>query len=182
MVVRRLPVSAPEVIWLSKSCLRQILIVSVAMAAVVLPVARAQSTPPVFELDCVSFAGRFLAGAPIKKKPYPGLAVDGTVWSISPDDKRVSIARVFPAEAAEKAGIEVGDEVLSVNGYPTAGSTLRDLFAAYHMYDPATLSETLVVRKKDGTEKTVKLTLLPADQANAEEKNAWLSLYQAWGY
>jgi predicted metalloprotease with PDZ domain len=166
------------------SKLRQLTLLAVcaALSTIFIARARADAPTPVFELDCVSFAGRFLAGAPIKKKPYPGLAVDGTVWSMAADGKSVSITRVIPAEAAEKAGIEVGDEVLNVNGYPTAGMTLRDVFSAYHMYDPSTLSETLVVRKKDGSEKSVKLTLLPVDQSNPEEKSAWLSNYSAWGY
>ena len=41
-------------------------------------VARAEDGEPLFELDCISFAGRFLANAPVKKKQYLGLAVDGT--------------------------------------------------------------------------------------------------------
>lgn len=144
--------------------------------------AQADENKPVFELDCVSFAGRFLANAPVKKKAHPGLAVDGTIWSIAPDSKQVSITRVFPGEAAEKAGVEQGDEIISVNGYPANGLPLRDLFCAYHMYNPTTLTETLVVQKKDGTKKTVMLPVLTLDKCNAEEKSAWLDIYKGLGY
>jgi predicted metalloprotease with PDZ domain len=145
-------------------------------------VTRAEETKPIFELDCVSFAGRFLANAPVKKKAYPGLAVDGTAWAISPETKKVEITKVFPGEAAEKDGVEVGDQVVSVNGYMTDGLQLRELFGAYHMYQPDTLTETLIVQKKDGTQKTVKLQLLTTDKCNAEEKTAWLEKYKGWGY
>lgn len=142
----------------------------------------AEETAPVFELDCVSFAGRFLDNAPVKKKAHPGLAVDGTVWAIAPDTKQVSITRIFPGEAAEKAGLEVGDQIISVNGYLTDGVQLRDLFCAYHMYDAKTMTEALTVQKKDGTKKTVKLPLLTLDSCNAEEKRAWLNIYKGLGY
>jgi len=148
------------------------------------PIGRAQAeeTTPVFEFDCVSFEGRFLANAPIKKKVYPGLAVDGTIWSIAPDTKRVLVTRIFSGEAAEKAGVEPGDEIINVNGYSTNGSQIRELFASYHMYDPNTLTETLIVQKKDGTQKTLKLQLLTLDKCNAEEKRAWLDIYKSLGY
>lgn len=147
-----------------------------------IPQTSAEETKPVFELDCVTFAGRFLAGAPVKKKAHPGLAVDGTAWSIAPDSKHVSITKVFPGEAAEKAGLESGDEIVSVNGYSTSEMPLRDLFCSYHMYDPDSMTETLIVQKKDGTRKTCKLQLLTLDKCNAEEKTAWLDVYKALGY
>jgi hypothetical protein len=137
---------------------------------------------PVFELDCVNFAGRFLAEAPAKKKTHPGLAADGTTWSIAPDNKCVVITRIFPGEAAEKAGLQTGDEIISVNGYQTDGAKLRDLFCAYHMYSPDTMTETLIVQKKDGSKNTVKLTLLTLDKCNAEEKHDWLNIYKGLGY
>lgn len=143
--------------------------------------ARADELKPVFELDCVSFAGRFLGGAPLKKKVHPGLAADGTVWAVSPD-KRVIVTRVFPGEAAEKAGVESGDEILSVNGYATNGSQPGELFCAYHMYQPTTMTETLIVQKKDGTTQTLKLHLLSLDTCNQEEKRAWLDIYKSLGY
>lgn len=144
--------------------------------------AQAQQSKPVFELDCVSFEGRFLANAPVKKKTPPGLAVDGTSWSVSPDTKQVTISKVFPGEAAEKGGVEAGDQIISVNGYQANGSQIRDLFCAYHMYEPKTLTETLIVQKKDGTQKTLKLQLLPIDKCDAEEKRAWLDVYKSLGY
>lgn len=143
--------------------------------------AHAEETKPVFELDCVSFAGRFLDSAPVKKKAHPGLAVDGTTWSVTPE-KHVVISRIVPGESAQKAGLEPGDEIISVNGYATSGLPLRELFYAYHMYRPDTLMETLVVQKKDGTQKTHKLALLPIDKCEAEEKRSWLELYKYWGY
>jgi membrane-associated protease RseP (regulator of RpoE activity) len=143
---------------------------------------RADDATPVFELDCVGFEGRFLANAPVKKKVHPGLGVDGTVWAMSPDGKQVLVTQVVPGEAAEKAGIESGDEIVSINGYPTTGSQLRDLFRSYHMYDPATMTETLIVKKKDGTQKTHKLHLLTLDACNADEKRGWLEIYKSLGY
>jgi predicted metalloprotease with PDZ domain len=144
--------------------------------------AGAEDSEPIFDLDCISFAGRFLANAPVKKKVYQGLAVDGTAWSIDPASKKVTVTKVFPGEAAEKAGIEVGDEIVKVNGYATDGLPLGELFYAYHMYEPDSLIETLVVKKKDGSEKTHKLQLLTLDKCNGEEKTAWLDLYKSWGY
>jgi hypothetical protein len=142
----------------------------------------AEEPVPVFELDCISFAGRFLANAPVKKKVYPGLAVDGTSWALAPDDKGAVVTRIFPGEAAEKAGVEAGDQIISVNGYATAGMQLRDLFAAYHMYEPDTLTETLVLRKKDGSQPTLKLQLVTIDKCGQEERTAWLDAYKGWGY
>jgi C-terminal processing protease CtpA/Prc len=118
----------------------------------------------------------------VKKKVYQGLAVDGTNWSIDGASKKVTVTKVFPGEAAEKAGIQVGDEIVKVNGYATDDLPLGELFYAYHMYEPDSLIETLVVKKKDGSEKTHKLQLLTLDKCNAEEKTAWLDLYKSWGY
>lgn len=143
---------------------------------------QAQEPKPIFDLDCVSFSGRFMANAPVKKKVYPGLAVDGTAWSLAPDAKRPTITRVFAGEAAEKAGIQAGDEIVSINGYSTDDMKLRELFAAYHMFEPDTMTETLVVQQKGGTQKSVKLQLLTVDKCNPEEKAVWLGLYKGWGY
>lgn len=143
--------------------------------------AQTEETKPIFELDCINFEGRFLAKAPVKKKTFPALAADGTTWSISPDNK-VLITRVFEGEAAAKAGLEPGDEIISVNGYPTEGAKLGDLICFYHMYEPATSTESLVVKKKDGTEQTLALNLLPMDKCNADEKRAWLDTYKRLGY
>lgn len=143
---------------------------------------QAEDVKPVFEMDCVSFAGRGLANAPLKKKkPHSGLAVDGTIWSLGADGK-VTVTRVFPGEAAEKGGVEVGDEVVTVNGYTVNGLPLRELVYAYHMYEPDNVTETLVIQKKDASQKTVKLPLLTLDKCDPEEKRAWLDLYKAWGY
>jgi C-terminal processing protease CtpA/Prc len=142
----------------------------------------ADEPPPVFELDCVSFAGRFLDKAPVKKKAYPGFAVDGTVVSMDPEAKKVLVSKVIPGEAAENAGVAVGDQIISINGYNTDGMSLRELFAAYHMFDPANMVETVTVQKKDGTQATHKLKLLTLDACNPEEKSAWLEMYKAWGY
>lgn len=136
---------------------------------------------PVFDMDCVSFAGRFLANAPVKKKAYKGLAVDGTAWTLTPD-KRVQITKVFPGEAAERAGIVAGDEVVTINGYATQGMELRDIFAHYHLYDPDALTETIEVQKKDGTRANLKLQLLTIDACNPEERRAWQEFYKGWGY
>lgn len=145
--------------------------------------AHAEETKPVFEFDCINFAGRNLGNAPLKKKkPHPGLAVDGTVWTMSPETKRVTITQIIPGEAAEKAGLAVGDEIITVNNYPTEGANMRGLVCAYHMYKLDSLIETLVVRKKDGTEQTLKLQLLPVDKCNPEEKTAWLDLFKGLGY
>lgn len=144
--------------------------------------AQADEPKPIFELDCINFAGRFLANAPLKKKAHPGLAVDGTSWAVAPRTNLVSIIKVFPGEAGEKAGLETGDEIVSVNGYSTSGLNVSELFSAYHMYDPRTMTETLVVQKKDGTKKTVKLDLLTLDKCNADEKCAWLDIYKCLGY
>ncbi len=123
-----------------------------------------------------------MAGAPLKKKLYPGLAVDGTSWALSPDQKHVTIARVFSGEAAEKAGVEVGDLVTKVNGYPVDGLSLRDIFCAYHMYQPDTLTETLMIQKKDGASKTLTLQMLNLDKCDQEEKRVWLDTYKSLGY
>lgn len=144
--------------------------------------AQTNETIPLFELDCVNFEGRFLAKAPAKKKARPGLAVDGTAWALSADNKKVYITRIFEGEAAGQAGLKAGDEIVSVNGYPAAGLEVRDLICAYHMYDLATLTETLSVRKQDGTEQTLKLQLLTPDKCNPEEKRAWLDIYKGLGY
>lgn len=143
--------------------------------------AQTEEAKPVFELDCVNFEGRFLARAPVKKKTYPSLAADGTAWSLAPDNK-VTITRVFADEAAAKAGLEPGDEIISVNGYPTNGAKLGELICFYHMYDPSTQTETLEVKKKDGTQQTLQLNLLTMDKCNAEEKRAWLDIYKGLGY
>jgi hypothetical protein len=144
--------------------------------------AQTEETKPVFELDCVNFEGRSLAKAPVKKKAYPSLAADGTAWSIAPDTKHVTITRIFEGEAAAKAGLEPGDEIISVNGYSTEGAKLGELICFYHMYEPSTLTETLVVKKKDGSEQTLALNLLTLDKCNAEEKRAWLDIYKGLGY
>ena len=162
---------------------RTLLAVAAVAAAALGMRAWADEPTPVFEMDCVNFAGRFLANAPVKKKVFRGLAVDGTAWSLSDDGKHLTITRIFPGEAAEKEGLEAGDEILTVNGYPfTDSMSPRDIFFAYHMYEPDSLSETLSVRKKGGSEKSVKLQLIPIDSANAEEKTAWMEKYKAWGY
>ena len=144
--------------------------------------AQTEETKPVFELDCINFEGRFLAKAPLKKKTYPCLAADGTAWSIAADNKAVLISRVFEGEAAAKAGLVPGDEIISVNGYPTDGAKIGELICFYHMYEPSTLTETLVVKKKDGTQQTADLNLLSLDKCNAEEKRAWLDIYKGLGY
>lgn len=123
-----------------------------------------------------------MAKAPVKKKTYPALAADGTAWSIAADKKHPAITRIFEGEAAAKAGLEPGDEIISVNGYPTEGAKIGDLICFYHMYEPSTLKETLVVKKKDGTEQTLSLDLLSMDKCNAEEKRAWLDAYKNLGY
>lgn len=123
-----------------------------------------------------------MAKAPVKKKVYPSLAADGTAWSIAPDNKYLTITKVFEGEAAAKAGLEPGDQIISVNGYPTEGAKVGDLICFYHMYEPATLTETLEVKKKDGTQQTVALNLLTLDKCNAEEKRAWLDVYKIMGY
>lgn len=144
---------------------------------------RADDNAPVFELDCINFAGRGLANAPVKKKkPHPGLAVDGTLWDISPDTKRVVVTKVFAGEPAEKAGITTGDEIISVNGYPTEGKSVREIFFAYHMFDLDNQNETLVVQKKDGTKNTVKVPVLTGQLANEEEKKGWQEKYKDMGY
>ena len=142
---------------------------------------QAEEEKPVFELDCISFAGRFLGNAPVKKKAYSRLAVDGTIWAMAPDKKHAVITRVISNEAAEKAGLEPGSEIISVNGYPSEGLQLRQLFCAYHMYDPDTFTETLIV-ERNGSQKTLKLHLLTLDQCNAEERQAWLDIYKGLGY
>lgn len=154
-------------------------LVSVAQSAAS---AQGGETKPVFDLDCMSFAGRFLGGAPVKKKTHPGLAVDGTAWMLSPQTKTVMVTKVFAGEAAEKAGVEVGDQVISVNGYLTSGSQFRDVFCSYHMYQPDTLMETLKIQKKDGTQKILNLQLLTLDKCNPEEKTTWLDIYKSLGY
>jgi hypothetical protein len=166
------------------ACTTALLAVLCLAIAARVSVAVAQETPrSVFELDCVSFAGRFLSSAPVKKRAQPGLAVDGTAWSWSADSKQVIINKIFPGESAANEGVEPGDEVIAVNGYPTEGRTLLDVFAAYHMYDPVKLTETLTLKKKaDSTTKTVKLQVVPIDAANAEEKQSWLQHYKGLGY
>lgn len=143
---------------------------------------RADEESPIFQNDCISFAGRGLANAPVKKKIYPGLAADGTAWSFDNDTKKLMITKIFPGEAAEKEGVEAGDQVVSVNGYNTDGLRLRQICFAYHMYEPDALIETLIVQKKDGTQKTVRLQLITLEKVPAEEKKAWLEQYKAWGY
>jgi hypothetical protein len=139
-------------------------------------------TKPVFELDCINFEGRFMAKAPLKKKTYPCLAADGTAWSIAPDNNSLAITRIFEGESASNAGLEPGDLILSVNGYPTEGAKIGELICFYHMYEPSTLKETLLVKKKDGSEQTLTLDLLTLDKCNAEEKRAWLEHYKNLGY
>lgn len=146
-------------------------------------IAKAQTeTKPVFEFDCINFEGRFLAKAPKKIKTYPCLAADGTAWTIKAGNKYPAITRIFEGEAAAKAGLEAGDEIISVNGYPTDGAKISELVCFYHMYEPSTLKETLVVQKKDGTEQTLALDLLTMDKCNPEEKRAWLEVYKSLGY
>jgi predicted metalloprotease with PDZ domain len=142
----------------------------------------ADEEKPIFENDCISFAGRGLANAPVKKKIYPGMTADGTAWTFDADSKKVVVTKLFAGEAAEKGGVEVGDQVVSVNGYNTDGQRLRQICFAYHMYEPDTLIETLVVQKKDGTQKSVRLQLLTLDKCAPEEKTAWLQQYKSWGY
>ncbi len=165
-------------------CRRSVVISLLLILQTCCSIAKAQTdeTKPVFELDCINFEGRFLAKAPVKKKAYPGLAADGAAWSIASDNKHLSITRIFEGEAAAKAGLEPGDEIISVNGYPTDGVKVRELICFYHMYEPTTLTETLVVKKKDGTPQTLELNLLTLDKCNAEEKRAWLDIYKCVGY
>lgn len=142
----------------------------------------ADEVVPVFEMDCISFSGRGLANAPLKKKkPHSGLAADGTTWAAGADGK-VTVTKVFPGEPAEKEGVEVGDEIITVNGYTVNGLPKGELFYAYHMYEPDNVVETLVLQKKDGTQKTVKLPLLTLDKCDPEEKKALIELYKTWGY
>lgn len=164
-------------------CRRSVAISLLLIAQTYWSIAGAQTadeTKPVFELDCINFEGRFLAKAPVKKKVYPALAADGTAWSTQ--DKHLTITRVFEGEAAAKAGLEPGDEITSVNGYPTEGAKVGELICFYHMYEPSTLTETLVVKKKDGTQQTLALNLLTLDKCNAEEKRAWMDIYKSMGY
>lgn len=173
-----------EVAILRKIVCRRSVVISLLILQTCCSIAKAQTdeTKPVFELDCINFEGRFLAKAPVKKKAYPGLAADGAAWSIASDNKHLSITRIFEGEAAAKAGLEPGDEIISVNGYPTDGVKVRELICFYHMYEPTTLTETLVVKKKDGTPQTLELNLLTLDKCNAEEKRAWLDIYKRLGY
>lgn len=165
-------------------CQRSVVISLLLILQTSCSIAKAQTeeTKPVFEFDCINFEGRFLGKAPVKKKAYPCLAADGTAWSIAADNKCLSITRIFEGEAAAKAGLEKGDEIISVNGYPTEAAKVGELICFYHMYEPSTLTETLVIRKKDGTQQTVSLNLLPMDKCNEEEKRAWLDIYKGLGY
>lgn len=173
-----------EVAVLIRNLCRSVVISSLLLPQTCCLIATAQTeeTKPVFELDCVNFEGRFLARAPVKKKAQRSLAADGSVWSITPGSKHVSITRIFEGEAAAKAGLEPGDEITGVNGYSTDGATVPELICFYHMYNPSTLMETLIVKKKDGTEQTLELQLLTMDKCNAEEKRAWLDIYKGLGY
>lgn len=144
--------------------------------------AQTEETKPIFELDCINFEGRFLAKAPVKAKAYPALAADGTAWSAEPGKKHPVIKRIFEGGAAAKAGLEPGDEIIQINGYATEGVKLGDLICFYHMYETSTLTETLQVKKKDGTEQTLQLTVVPLDKCSPEEKRAWLDTYKNLGY
>ena len=165
------------------ACLHFVAISFVFILQTACLIVKAQTeTKPVFELDCINFEGRFMAKAPVKKKAYPSLAADGTAWSIAPGNKNLTITRIFEGEAAAKAGLEPGDEILSVNGYPTEGAKIGELICFYHMYEPSAMKETLVVKKKDGSEQTLALDLITMDKCNADEKRAWLELYKNLGY
>lgn len=168
----------PRLLGWSTACACGLILQTCASIAV----AQVDESKPVFELDCISFAGRFLSNAPVKKKVHPGLAVDGTIWALEPESNKVLVKKTFPGEAAQAAGVEAGDEIISINGYAAPGAQLRELFCSYHMYDAKTMTESLIIQKKDGTQKTLKLQLLTLDKCNADEKKAWLGIYKSLGY
>lgn len=78
----------------------------------------------------------------------------------------VRIAQVFPNSPAEKAGLEVGDVIVTANGYPVLGTyTLNKRILSLNPGDEVSLE----ILKRDGSRLLKKATLAPLPEKYREE-------------
>ncbi len=111
-------------------------------------------------------------------------ADDGKAWtgfSVSSDNGRASVSRVIAGSPAADAGLNVGDEVIALDGYRV---TADDLDSRLRQYKPGTVVPVLISRRQQiltlpltlGTApKALKLRLLkkPTEQQDANLRS-WL--------
>ena len=91
--------------------------------------------------------------------------------SLTPEEKGVLIAMVFPDSPAEIAGILPQDRLLSISGRNvTTGAELRDTLQLL----PADSEVTLRVRR-NSVLKTLQAKLVPSPAANAKEQLDWMT-------
>ncbi|MCB1140402.1 MAG: PDZ domain-containing protein [Leptospiraceae bacterium] len=78
----------------------------------------------------------------------------------------VRIAQVFPGSPAEKAGLEVGDVIVTANGYPVLGTyTLNKRILSLNPGDEVSLE----ILKRDGNRLLKRATLAPLPRKYKEE-------------
>ncbi len=99
-------------------------------------------------------------------------ADDGILWSERAD--KVTAAEIASGSAGERAGIQRGDVLESVNGSPI--KTPADVVAYYHQTNAGTRLSYLVSRR--GSRETVEVSLAPAPQASSMYfVLAWVGLF-----
>lgn len=78
----------------------------------------------------------------------------------------VRIAQVFPGSPAEKAGLEVGDVIVTANGFPVLGTyTLNKRILSLDPGDEVSLE----ILKRDGNRLLKRATLAPLPRKYKEE-------------
>ena len=99
-----------------------------------------------------------LPGNALAGKASFGFAVelDTSGFMLNPTIEAASIARIAEGSPAQKAGLRVGDLLLSANGTPVAGAKAKKLSALMDSLGPGDLLR-LKVRRLDGTESLVEV-------------------------
>jgi S1-C subfamily serine protease len=98
----------------------------------------------------VEYAESIVSGTPIETS-FLGVSID----DVTTGRAGAVITEILPDTAAEAAGLEVGDVVISVDGVPVL--TRGDLVAQVRSHSPGTTIEVVVIR--DGVETTIPVTL-----------------------
>ena len=82
------------------------------------------------------------------------------------DAMGVRIVQVFPGSPAEKAGLEIGDLIVTANGYPVLGTyTLNKRILSLNPGD----EESVEIMKRDGKRQLKKAILAPLPERYKEQ-------------
>jgi S1-C subfamily serine protease len=110
--------------------------------------------------DGVGFAVPIDVAHDIAERVVSGESIETAFLGVMGDDAQSGqagavITEVTPDSAADEAGLEVGDLVVSLDGVPVQG--IVDLAAQVQSHSPGSTVDVVVVR--DGQEQTITVTL-----------------------